>query len=461
MYGAQMVRAGRRAHGPEAQPIRDRNMRLLGKYESLGILGRGGMGQVHAARPQDNPAVTVVVKVMRRELTDTPRARQIFDREVKYTTRLRHPYVVRILDAGVDPSAGPCIVMEFVPGVTLEQILAKEKRLATQRATWLAGCLCHALEAAHTAAVIHRDLKPANLMIVNAGTPQEHLKVMDFGLAQLSNKPFLSKEKFSGFKDVLTQGTPAYISPEQLRGDDVDARADLYSMGVVLFEALTGQLPFPQTKVDEVVAAHLRQPPPRFASLGVHDVPAAVEDIIQRCLAKFPPERPASAPVVAAELGKALGIDLWKDTTPLEEVRHSELPLAEEIPADPTADPNSLVKTAEAWMPDRIAIIKLGGFLQDLGGELLTSQPGLLQARFAPPGRQPGFFERILGGGKNKLDGIDLDLHLEKPDPKQSRLVVTAVFRVTGGGPPTNAGNWNGRCGRIYDMMKRYLMAGA
>src|SRR5215218_10442903 len=105
-------------------------MLLLGKYESLGVLGRGSMGTVHAARPADSPATTVVVKVLRPQVADTARARQSFDREVQYTARLRHPYVVRVLDAGVDAQAGPCIVMEFVPGTTLEQVMLKERRLA-------------------------------------------------------------------------------------------------------------------------------------------------------------------------------------------------------------------------------------------------------------------------------------------------------------------------------------------
>src|SRR5687768_4420818 len=100
-------------------------MHFLGKYESLGVLGRGSMGEVHAARPKDAPATTVVVKVLRADLADTPTARASFDREVQSTARLRHPYIVRVLDSGVDPQAGPCIVMEFVPGTTLEQVLKK------------------------------------------------------------------------------------------------------------------------------------------------------------------------------------------------------------------------------------------------------------------------------------------------------------------------------------------------
>src|SRR5262245_65477546 len=113
------------------------------------------MGTVHAARPADSPATTVVVKVLKPQVADTVRTRQAFDREVQYTARLRHPYIVRVLDAGIDPQAGPCIVMEFVPGTTLEQVLAKERRLSVHRAGWLAGCLVPAVEAAQQRAVLH------------------------------------------------------------------------------------------------------------------------------------------------------------------------------------------------------------------------------------------------------------------------------------------------------------------
>lgn len=434
-------------------------MRFLDKYESLGVLGRGGMGQVHAARPADDPTTTVVVKVMRSDLADTPRARETFEREVKYAARLRHPYAVRVLDAGTDPVAGPCIVMEFVPGSTLEQLLQKEKRLSVRRAAVLIGCVCHALEAAHHAAVVHRDLKPANLMVVDAGTGQEHVKVMDFGVAYLASKPHLTKEQFARTGDVHTQGTPAYIAPELLRGDTFDGRVDIYSTGVVLFEMLAGRPPFPEDDVNVVVNGHLHRPPPTFASLGIQDVPASVEEVIRHCLAKFPAERPASPRALADELGRALGEDLWAETAPTEGGQgDSDLPLADDVSHDSVADPNTLVRTLEAWMPDQVAVIKFGGFLSDSGGGLINSQPGLLQARFAPAGGSPSLLGWLFG--KTRGDGIDLDLNLHKPKPTESRLIVTAVFRVTGGGPPRDPRQWSDRCQRIFEQMKRYVMAG-
>jgi hypothetical protein len=442
---------------------------LLGKYESLGVLGRGGMGQVHAARPRDNPATTVVVKVLKPELAETATGRQSFAREVQYTARLKHPYVVRVLDAGVDPQVGPCIVMEFVPGTTLEQVIRKEGRVAHGRAVWLAGCLGHALEAAHLGGVIHRDLKPANLMVVNAGTPHEHLKVMDFGLAHLSSKPHLAKEQFERADYVRTQGTPAYMSPEQVRGDSVDGRADLYATGVLLFEALTGHLPFPHDDIDRLVEAHLHEPPPKFAALGVHDVPPEVEGVVHWCLGKYPGDRPASARVLVGELSKVLGADLWEATMPVGGAAEERaVPVAEPVPPPPAEDVGTLVRTVEAWMPDRIAVIKLGGFLEDVGGRLLSTQPGLLRARLDPPPdptKKPagGMFSRLFSAAPPPPpagDGIALDLNLTKPNPAEGRLVVTAVFRLPGGRRPRDPLAWAARCEDIFREMQKYLMAG-
>jgi eukaryotic-like serine/threonine-protein kinase len=440
-------------------------MLFLDKYESLGVLSRGSMSQVHAARPIDDPESTVVVKVMRSDLADTPRAKQFFEREVKYTGRLRHSYVVRILDAGIDPAEGPCIVMEFVPGSTLEQVLKRQRRLTVYRTAMLAGYLCHALEAAHQATVIHRDLKPANLMVMNEGTSQEQLKVMDFGLAHLASKPFLSRERLRGTAVVTAQGTPAYISPEQLRGDDVDGRADLYSTGVILFEALTGRVPFSQSALAALVEAHLHQPPPAFADLGVNDVPEGVEAIVRQCLAKFPGERPASARAVAEVLGRAIEVDLWVQTKPaVEAPAEDPFPLADEIPAGSTVDdPNILVRTAEAWMPDRIAVIKLGGFLQDLGAAVVNTQPGLLQAQLRPrPPKKQWKIVRMFQGPPPPapvVDGIDLDLNMHKPNPAESRLVVTVIFRCPDGAPKDPL-TWTERCQIIFEEMRRYLMVG-
>src|SRR5205085_1962991 len=129
----------------------------------------------------------VVVKVMRPDVTDTPKARQFFEREMTNSMRVRHPYIVRVIEVGVGEH-GPCIVMEYVKGEPLDVCLKRERRIPLHRSAVLLGYLCHALESAHRGGIIHRDLKPANLMIMNVGAEDEMLKVMDFGLAHLASK---------------------------------------------------------------------------------------------------------------------------------------------------------------------------------------------------------------------------------------------------------------------------------
>jgi len=430
-------------------------VRFLEKYESLGVLGRGGRGPVHAARPVDDPAKTVVVKVLRDDRADSARARQLFEREARYAARLRHPYIVRILDAGMDAAAGPCVVTEFVPGSTLQQILKKDGRVPVRRAVWLAGCLCHALEAAHLGGVIHRDLKPANLMVVNPGTPREHLKVLDFGQSHPAGKPDWSEARSAGTRAVAARGTAAYIAPEQLRGDGEDGRADLYSAGVVLFEMLTGRLPFPDAEVGALIDAHLNRPPPRLAEAGGRNVPPAVESAVLRCLAKLPRDRPASARALADLLGRALYMDLWTNTTPLGAIhQQGSIPMAEDIPPEPACEPHVLVRKTEAWMPDQVAALNLGGFLEDKGADVVNNQPGLLQALFPARG---SFFGRLFAA---RDDDIALDLSMDRPNPADSKLVVTAAFRVPGGRAPRDEAAWTRRCLDLFEEMKHYLMAG-
>src|SRR5262249_43528090 len=150
---------------------------------------------------------------------------------------------VKLLDASLDDPAGPCIVMEYIPGACLDELLKANKRFTPARVSRLIGQLCDVLQAAHDLKIIHRDLKPSNLMVVEPDTPLEQIKVMDFGLAKILDPPTGSARGTESSVEFAL-GTPSYISPEQIRGEEIDHRADLYSVGVIAYELLSGKLPF-------------------------------------------------------------------------------------------------------------------------------------------------------------------------------------------------------------------------
>src|SRR5215471_17383528 len=157
---------------------------FMGRYEATRLLGEGGMGRVYLARQLDLGR-QVVVKVMHEHIAADPRFRDRFARETLLMARFQHPYAVTLYDASLSDPLGPCIVMEYVKGVNLESMLAKNGKMSAPRVGRIIGELCEVLQAAHDEGIIHRDLKPANLMVLEAETPHERIKVMDFGLAKL------------------------------------------------------------------------------------------------------------------------------------------------------------------------------------------------------------------------------------------------------------------------------------
>jgi serine/threonine-protein kinase len=220
------------------------------------------MGRVFLGQELSSGRV-VVIKVMHPHVAGNPRFRQSFRREMLLMKRFHHPHAVELYDASTEEADTPCIIMEYVPGITLEALL---RRLDPNRLGRLLGQICNVLHTAHTVGIIHRDLTPANIMSMQPDTPTEQIKVMDFGLARLGSVPYIPLEKLTGAKGPLAGGTPDYVCPEQIRGEEVDGRGDLYSLGVLLFKALTGFLPFEQvTETADILWAHLHTPPPRFA----------------------------------------------------------------------------------------------------------------------------------------------------------------------------------------------------
>lgn len=447
----------------------------LGKYQLLRSLGAGSNAEVFLAQPLRYPEYRVVVKRIHAHAARHPKFRQLFEAEVRSMARFTHPYAVRLLDAQVDDPIGPCLVMEYVPGITLEDLLRKHKLLHPDRAGRLLGFLCHALHAAHAAGIVHRDLKPANLMVVGADTPTESLKVMDFGFAGFSAKPHIQLAELTGDGPIHAIGTPGYVSPEMIRGDRVDGRSDLYSVGVILYEMLTGRLPFEQDILEDLLAAHVHSAPPRFHKIGAAHIPPEMEAVVQLALSKYPNERQQTAGELSEAFDKAGGTQFWDDTCPMAEEESSKVvirhptPMARPAPDLPD-DPFLLSCEFEVVLPERLAAAKLRGFVEDLGGQVLTSDPGLIRLRLGlPSGYQetPSTGSSLFGWISTRRkpavtqgqEPIEIDLHLNKPDPSQVQLNVLVSFRPLREYTPVNPMQWRTRCEKIHDMLRRYLGA--
>src|SRR5689334_23330659 len=200
---------------------------FLGRYETIKLLGEGGMGRVYLAK-QTDLGRQVVVKVMHEHVAEDPKFRERFQREMLLMARFQHPYVVTLYDASLGDSHGPCIVMEYIKGISLDTLMHRNGRLSPARAGRISSQLCEALYAAHQEGIIHRDLKPANLMVVDPDTPYEKIKVMDFGLAKLISDSkgigMMMHQSNTGIDFAV--GTPGFISPEQVRGEEIDFRCD-------------------------------------------------------------------------------------------------------------------------------------------------------------------------------------------------------------------------------------------
>jgi serine/threonine protein kinase len=261
-----------------------------GRYRVERNLGHGGMAAVYRARDGelDRP---VAIKVLAEHLGGNPAFRDRFLREARLAARLSHPNVVQVFDAG-EEGGRPFIVMEYVEGESLADALERERRLDPAHVVDLALQVCGGLEHAHAAGLVHRDIKPGNLLVRADGV----VKVADFGIARAAETT-----KLTQIGSVL--GTAAYLSPEQAAGEEVTAATDIYSLGCVLYEALTGRTPYVFQNLAELAVKHEQPIAPVRELAG--DVPEALEAAVMRCLARNPAYRPASAAELARELAAA------------------------------------------------------------------------------------------------------------------------------------------------------------
>ncbi len=272
---------------------------LSSRYELGEILGFGGMSEVHLAR-DDRLDRDVAIKVLRADLARDPTFYLRFRREAQNAAALNHPAIVAVYDTGeAETEAGPLpfIVMEYVDGSTLRDIVRAEGPMAPRRAMEVIADVCAALDFSHRNGIVHRDVKPANVMINNAGA----VKVMDFGIARA-----LADSSSPMTQTAAVIGTAQYLSPEQARGEQVDARSDVYSLGCVLFEVLTGEPPFKGDSPVAVAYQHVREDP-ELPSRVNSSVPRELDSIILKAMAKNPANRYQSAAEMRTDLVRVLG----------------------------------------------------------------------------------------------------------------------------------------------------------
>jgi serine/threonine-protein kinase len=279
---------------------------LGGRYRIIGLLGRGGMGEVYRATDM-MLGQSVALKFLPAEASSNPRLLERFHGEVRVARQVSHPNVCRVYDIG-EIEGMPFISMEYVDGEDLADLLLRIGRLPSDKALETARKLCAGLAAAHDRGVIHRDLKPQNIMMNKRG----EVLIMDFGLAAIANQ-------LSG--DEVHNGTPAYMAPEQLRGSEVTAKSDIYSLGLVLYELFTGKKPFDAKNVRQLLEMQESTQLPSMTSTAA-DIDPLVEKVIRRCLNPDPAKRPASALAVALALpgGDPLAAALAAGETPSPEV---------------------------------------------------------------------------------------------------------------------------------------------
>jgi serine/threonine-protein kinase len=273
--------------------------RLLGsRYELGDVIGVGGMAEVHHGRDV-RLGREVAIKLLRADLARDPAFQGRFRREAQAAASLNHPAIVAVYDTGEDVRGSrrtPYIVMEYVEGRTLRQTLEAEGRLYPHRALEITAQVCAALEQAHRAGIVHRDVKPGNVML----TPAGEVKVMDFGIARA----------VTGTGATMTQtaaiiGTASYLSPEQARGEHVDARSDIYSTGCLLYELLTGAPPFSGDSAVAVAYQHVREDPVPPSHIET-DLSPAIDAVVLKAMAKNPANRYQTAADMRADLERAI-----------------------------------------------------------------------------------------------------------------------------------------------------------
>jgi serine/threonine-protein kinase len=268
---------------------------IADRYRVETVLGVGGFGAVYKCT-QLNMNQTVAVKVLRSEHLSSVEHVKRFTREAQAASKLRHPNTIHIFDFGVHSDGALYLAMEFVEGETLGHRIDTQGPVHWEALVHILIQVCHSLTEAHAAGLVHRDLKPENIMLLPVAGDPNFVKVLDFGIAKVRKDAVA--QTADGREQSLTEagmimGTPAYMSPEQAKGEPIDARCDIYALGVIMYESLTGKPPFHGESAMTVLVSHIKDMPrpiPRDGSIP--NVPREIEAVVLQCLAKEPERRP-------------------------------------------------------------------------------------------------------------------------------------------------------------------------
>lgn len=274
---------------------------LLDQFRIEEAIGAGGMGAVYRAR-QTTLGRDIAIKILHPDMAANPEAVRRFHREARISTALDHPNVVRVFLFGQLPDGSLYLVMELLRGRTLAELMRVEPHLSVPRALHIATQIAAGVGEAHVQGVVHRDVKPENVFLITKGKDQDFVKVLDFGIARL----FRNEDQTQATQSGLVFGTARYISPEGAAGEKTDARSDVYSLGVLTYQLLTGETPFPASAPVTLLMQHIHERPPHIKRRqGGAEIPDRIADVVMRSLAKNPDGRYDDASDFAEALREA------------------------------------------------------------------------------------------------------------------------------------------------------------
>src|SRR5438552_968038 len=289
--------------GVETQPSIVGEPILDGRFQLEKRLGQGGMGVVFKARHIFLKTAHAIKIILPDLVGNDPNLVRRFRQEAMAAAAIRHQNIIAVSDFGVVRGTMPFLVMEFVHGKSLQDIMSEEGAMSPTRAFELMQPICAGIAAAHRQKIVHRDLKPLNVMIQEGVPISEGSKILDFGLAKIKSGELLGS--FIAAQTTGLMGSPFYMAPEQWGDEPPDARADVYSLGVMFYQMLAGEVPFKGSSIPSIMKKHITADVPTFASKGV-DVPPQIEAVVRHALEKDPKYRTPSADEFARELGEAM-----------------------------------------------------------------------------------------------------------------------------------------------------------